>query len=169
MNEKKTRTSKPSTSKPRAKQSSSEKTAADATGEAQKWYADGLKFKCSGCGDCCTGAPGNVWVNKQEIQDLANSVDMTVEEFHEAYVRRVGVRYSLKEFDDGDCVFFDSKNRNCGVYDARPRQCRSWPFWTSNLKSPETWEQTCDVCPGSGTGKLYSLTSIEQQRKMIRI
>ena len=27
------------------------------------WYAEeGLAFECTGCGDCCTGAPGYVWV-----------------------------------------------------------------------------------------------------------
>ncbi len=37
----------------------------------QPWYQDGLKFRCTGCGDCCTGAPGYVWVNKEEIAALA--------------------------------------------------------------------------------------------------
>ena len=27
----------------------------------------GLRFECTQCGDCCTGAPGYVWVNKAEI------------------------------------------------------------------------------------------------------
>ena len=33
----------------------------------QPWYDKGLRFSCSECGDCCTGAPGYVWVNKEEI------------------------------------------------------------------------------------------------------
>ena len=27
------------------------------------WYHLGLRFQCTGCGDCCTGAPGYVWIN----------------------------------------------------------------------------------------------------------
>lgn len=45
------------------------------------WYADGLKFKCTGCGDCCTGAPGYVWVNKAEIEAIAADISMEVAEF----------------------------------------------------------------------------------------
>ena len=25
------------------------------------WYADGLSFECTMCGNCCTGPPGAVW------------------------------------------------------------------------------------------------------------
>ncbi len=133
------------------------------------WYKEGLKFSCSGCGDCCTGAPGYVWVNKEEIKALADRVEMDAEDFEDEYVRRVGIRKSLKEFPNGDCVFFDTESRKCSVYEARPRQCKTWPFWDSNLKSPETWAQTCDECPGSGTGKLYSLNEIESQRKVMKV
>ncbi len=138
-------------------------------GDKGKWYEDGLKFSCTGCGDCCTGAPGFVWVNKEEIRKLAARVDLSVDKFMKVYVRRVGLRYSLKEYSNGDCVFFDSQKRSCTVYEDRPRQCRTWPFWDSNLKTSEAWQRTCDVCPGSGNGKLYSLENIEQQRQVIRI
>lgn len=134
------------------------------------WYKDGLKFECTGCGDCCTGAPGYVWVNKEEIAGIAAEIgEDDVEEFEKKYVRRVGVRKSLVEFDNGDCVFFDTEKRNCTVYSARPRQCRTWPFWDSNLKSERAWQQTCTECPGAGTGKLYQLDHIEKTRKIIKV
>ena len=41
------------------------------------WYADGLQFECTQCGDCCTGAPGYVWVNKSEIEALAAEGQLT--------------------------------------------------------------------------------------------
>ncbi|MEX0818019.1 MAG: YkgJ family cysteine cluster protein, partial [Pirellulaceae bacterium] len=103
----------------------------------QPWYKDGLRFKCTQCGDCCTGAPGYVWVNKAEIEALAaERGEPDVETFESEYVRKIGIRRSLREFPNGDCVFFDSEKRKCTVYNARPRQCRTWPFWDSNLKSP---------------------------------
>ncbi len=136
----------------------------------QPWYASGLRFQCTQCGDCCTGAPGYVWVNNEEIAALAREIGATdLEAFEEQYVRKVGVRKSLREFPNGDCVFFDGQKRRCTVYGARPRQCRSWPFWDSNLRTPEDWRRTCEVCPGSGKGKLYQLETIEAQRKIIRI
>ncbi len=133
------------------------------------WYAKGLKFTCSGCGDCCTGAPGYVWVNKAEIKAMAAEVELEVDEFESRYVRMVGVRKSLTEFDNGDCVFFDNQSRKCNVYSTRPRQCRTWPFWDSNLRDPEAWEATCQECPGSGSGKLHDIGEIEKQRAVIRV
>ncbi|MCA9175984.1 MAG: YkgJ family cysteine cluster protein [Planctomycetales bacterium] len=135
----------------------------------QPWYHEGLRFTCSQCGDCCTGAPGYVWVNKEEIARLAETLEMDVEMFEDHYVRKVGVRKSLKEFPNGDCLLFDPESRGCSVYEARPRQCRTWPFWDSNIRSEEAWEATCEACPGSGKGKLHTLAQIETQRKVMRI
>jgi Fe-S-cluster containining protein len=133
------------------------------------WYRDGLRFECTQCGDCCTGAPGFVWVNQQEIAALAQRLGLDAEEFERDYVRKVGVRKSLKEFPNGDCVFFDGHTRKCTVYELRPRQCRTWPFWDSNLATPAAWQRTCEVCPGSGRGKLYQLVAIEDQRKVVSV
>lgn len=133
------------------------------------WYKDGLKFTCSQCGDCCTGAPGYVWVNNAEIEQLAQATHMSVDAFNDKYVRTIGIRKSLDERPNGDCCLFDGTTRKCTVYDARPRQCRTWPFWDSNVRTPEAWAETCRVCPGSGTGKLHQLETIEAQRQVIRI
>ncbi len=140
------------------------------TNEKQPWYKDGLKFQCTGCGDCCTGGPGYVWVNKEDIANLAARTGMEPDEFEAEYVRDVGKRKSLKEKADQnfDCVFLDA-NRKCTVYEARPRQCRTWPFWDSNVRTPEDWQTTCQACPGSGKGRLYQLGEIEAQRAVIRI
>jgi hypothetical protein len=138
--------------------------------ENQPWYRDGLRFRCTQCGNCCTGAPGFVWVNQQEIEALAAAIgESDVAEFEAKYVRKVGARRSLKEFNNGDCVFFDGQTRRCTVYKDRPRQCRTWPFWDSNVRTPDAWAQTCAVCPGSGQGDLYTLEVVEQQRKVIKI
>ena len=120
----------------------------------------GLAFTCSACGDCCTGDPGHVWVNEAEIAALAGALDLTVPTFEEQYVRKVGSRRSLFERFNGDCILFDGATRRCTVYEARPTQCRTWPFWPSNVESPEAWAETCEACPGSGQGQLHSVASI---------
>lgn len=137
----------------------------------QPWYQDGLRFNCTGCGNCCTGAPGYVWVNKEEIAAMAAAVgEPDIKQFEKQYVRMVGIRKSLKEIPGSwDCVFLDAETRRCRVYEARPRQCRTWPFWDSNLRSEQTWHETCEFCPGSGQGTLHQLDKIEEQRSQIRI
>ncbi len=132
------------------------------------WYHAGLRFTCTQCGDCCSGTPGYVWVTNEEIAAIATLMGLDVDEFEDKYCRQVGVRKSLKEFSNGDCVFLDG-SRRCTVYGARPRQCRTWPFWDSNLKTPDDWKHTCDVCPGSGKGQLYQLEEIESRRGVVKV
>lgn len=133
------------------------------------WFKDGLRFKCTGCGDCCTGSPGFVWVNTEEIAALAKHFGLSIEAFEQQYVREIGARKSLIEYENGDCVFFDNKTRKCNVYELRPRQCRTWPFWDSNIATPEAWKETCQVCPGSGHGNLYSVEEVLAQSSVIKI
>ena len=129
----------------------------------KSWYHKGLRFQCTGCGNCCTGTPGFVWVNKAEIEAMAAAAGQDVEKFQKKYVRLVGIRKSLVELSDGDCVFFDKQRRACKVYDARPRQCRIWPFWSSNLRSLKAWAEMGRDCPGADHGPLVPLKQIEAQ------
>lgn len=136
--------------------------------DREPWYRDGLSFTCTQCGACCTGAPGYVWVSVEEIQRLAEFRGEPLDEFSRRYVRRVGSRYSLIEKPGGDCVFWD-KAVGCAVYEARPTQCRTWPFWDENVETPEDWERTKSVCPGSGRGRHYSAEEIIESIEMTRL
>ena len=124
------------------------------------WYRDGLEFTCTRCGHCCTGAPGFVWVDAEEIERLAEHEGLSVEEFGRRHLRRVGRRYSLIERPNGDCVFWDRES-GCTVYEARPVQCRTWPFWEENLETPEEWDRVRASCPGAGRGRWFSVEQIE--------
>jgi uncharacterized protein len=136
---------------------------------AKVWFKNGLQFDCTGCGDCCTGAPGYVWVTGEEIRGLAKAVGLSLEEFEATYVRQIGVRRSLIEYDNGDCVLFDSERRHCTAYEARPRQCKTWPFWESTASTPEDWEETCRACPGCGEGPRISAEEIVRRMQVIRV
>ena len=129
------------------------------------WYEDGLRFQCTQCGDCCSGEPGYVWVNEDELTAIAQHMGLETADFESRYVRQVGSDKSLKEYPDGDCILLDPLTRKCRVYEVRPIQCRTWPFWDSNLAKRKDWKETCKVCPGAGTGRLYSLQEIEVARK----
>src|SRR3954471_609583 len=102
---------------------------------SEPWYQDGLRFRCTQCGDCCTGVPGYVWVSDEEIEDIARHRGEPVAEVAAVYSREVGRRRSLRERANGDCVFFE-RGKGCTVYPVRPRQCRTWPFWESNVATP---------------------------------
>ena len=129
---------------------------------ASPWYREGLQFTCTGCGDCCTGDPGYVWVERAEIEALARFLGLSIDDFGKRYLRKVGARHSLIEKPNGDCVFYDG---GCTVYTARPAQCRSFPFWGENLKSRKAWDDVAAECPGMNRGKLYTLEKIRTVRR----
>ena len=129
-------------------------------GPAQKpWYGDGLRFSCTNCGVCCTGKPGYVWVNDDEISLISAYMGLSRSEFREKYLTLTHGGYSLIEKPNYDCILLDK--RRCQVYEIRPHQCRAWPFWKETLASPEAWELEAHSCPGMGKGKLYTLKEID--------
>src|SRR6185295_2455952 len=132
------------------------------------WYRDGLRFECTRCGNCCTGEPGYVWLNNKEIATIARLVELPKADFLAAYTKMAPRGVTLREKPNGDCVFFD-RQRGCTIYENRPRQCRTWPFWESNVKTPAAWQRTRSVCPGSGAGELISAEEITQRLKVIKL
>jgi len=141
-------------------------------GKAEPWYRDGLSFTCTQCGNCCTGAPGYVWISEAEIERMAEYLKITAAQVVEKYCRRHGERISLAERRTAegnyDCIFLEeqpgTRKRICTVYPVRPLQCRTWPFWDGNLMSRENWERASRRCPGIDRGKQYSLEQIEALR-----
>lgn len=133
------------------------------------WYQDGLAFQCTGCGNCCSGDPGVVWVDQEEIQKIAEYTGMTETELRLRNTRRVGRQVSLTERENGECSFLDKGTRRCTIYPVRPKQCRTWPFWNSNLESPEAWAEAAKGCPGMGQGNFIPLEEIQRQAAIIDV
>lgn len=130
------------------------------------WSPEGLRFKCTGCGKCCSGTPGYVWVNKQEIQDMAAFLQISEETFLKKYTRQVGNRIALLEVKKGqnfDCIFL--KDKACSLYSVRPTQCRTYPWWKENISSKEGWEEAAQICEGINhpEGALFSPEEIESK------
>ena len=131
-----------------------------------RWYEQGLRFSCQGCLACCGGAPGYVWVTREEISLLSGHLGQSTEAFRKAYARRVDGRWSLRERDNGDCVLLGE--RGCLAYEARPLQCRTWPFWPENLRSEKRWLDLKACCPGVNRGRVYSAREVEELTGTLR-
>ena len=128
----------------------------------EPWYADGLRFSCTQCGKCCTGDPGYVWVTDEELAKLAKFRGDRASEFAAVYTRSARGHRTLREKANGDCVFYEA-GRGCTVYAVRPLQCRTWPFWGTNLRSEAAWQRTEGQCPGSGQGELIPVEEITRR------
>ena len=126
--------------------------------EQRPYFFDtGIRFQCQQCGVCCTGEPGTIYVAQDEIESLAGHLHLPVDDFIQQYLYPFKDSYSIREHADGRCFFYDD---GCTVYPLRPHQCRTFPFWFSNLRSENEWREVQRKCPGIGTGRLYSRDEI---------
>ena len=121
------------------------------------FFDNGIRFACKRCGNCCTGAPGIVRVNRREIAHIAALLKIPEAHFIRTYLTPWQGGHSIREDQDGTCLFF---RNGCQVYPVRPHQCRQFPFWFVNLRSEARWQTIRRQCPGVGHGRLYSKTEI---------
>lgn len=126
------------------------------------WYEDGLRFTCTRCGRCCRDReePTFVFLEEDDIRRLAEFFGVSRGKVISRYCTWDEDGYVFKR-SPGACIFYDA-DVGCIVYPARPVQCRTWPFWPSNLRE-ENWEESSKFCPGCNTGKLHSRRDIESQ------
>ncbi len=131
----------------------------------------GLRFGCTMCGNCCTGPPGYVLVSDEEIGALARRLGLDEDDFRTRYTHRTsrGVSLTERRTEFGyDCIFLDRSRvpgrAVCRVYEDRPAQCRTWPFWPENLRSFEAWRRAARICPGINQGRLVSVEEIRIHR-----
>ena len=80
--------------------------------------------------------------------------------------------FRLKMNREGpECIFLDSENK-CSVYEGRPTQCRTWPFWPENMNAKVWSKEVAQFCPGVGKGpfrdKQDMLKQIEEQSRAER-
>lgn len=103
--------------------------------------------KCDECGGkCCTGESGYIWISEDEIRSLGEYLGYKTELIKEIFLEKFGNRYSIKEkpYKGGlACIFFDEKNKNCSIYEYRPNQCRSFPFWEHFKRNFKELEREC--------------------------
>ena len=129
----------------------------------EPWYSQGLCFECTRCGNCCSGPEeGRVWVGEEEIQRIAEHLGLPVADFGRHHLRKVGRSYSLVEKANKDCIFWD-RNDGCTIYEVRPVQCRTFPFWKENVRSKRAWRGIATYCPGIARGTHHSRERIQQQ------
>jgi Fe-S-cluster containining protein len=138
--------------------------------EAEKspFYAKGLLFSCTRCSACCRFESGFVFLSEKDASLLSTALNMGFTSFAETYCRWTPAEngeflLTLKEKTNYDCIFWAKEPvEGCMVYDKRPLQCRSFPFWPSIVNAKNNWEMAARDCPGMGRGKLHSGDSVKE-------
>jgi hypothetical protein len=122
-------------------------TTSPAPTENDIWWKEGLKFGCTSCGRCCQNE-GEVWLDSDEFSDLSTHLKETPEATLEKYSEKSmsgWVKLKSQVSDDPKvndrCIFLGDDGKQCGIYEARPIQCRTYPFWPRLLSEPAEWEK----------------------------
>jgi uncharacterized protein len=126
------------------------------------WYANGLRFECQRCGECCThhGEYAYVYLSRAEGEAIAAHLGLSHAAFETRYCTEED-GWTVLRMDRPECPFLTA-GRSCAIYPVRPVQCATWPFWRDNLQR-ETWEGVvARTCPGVGVGELHSRDEIER-------
>lgn len=126
---------------------------------------NGVCFSCTQCSHCCRHDPGFVYLSQKDLTKLCRWFKLDSKVFISNFCRFVpyydGTEVlSLKEKANYDCFFWDN---GCTVYEARPVQCRTYPFWNSIIENMNSWNHEAQYCPGMNHGKSY--TSVEIQER----
>lgn len=128
------------------------------------WWDQGIRFECQGSGKCCTshGEFGFVFMTLEDRRRMARVLKMTPSAFTKKYCEKTQGVWHLKEDPKNpDCLFL--KNKRCSVYEGRPTQCRTWPFWPEVMNAKAWNKDVKSFCPGVGKGPLISKEKIEVQ------
>ncbi|MFP4152966.1 MAG: YkgJ family cysteine cluster protein [Alkalispirochaeta sp.] len=126
------------------------------------FYTEGLRFSCTQCSRCCRHDSGYVFLSESDLAALMRSTGLNRDEFIERYCLWVPFgengHLSLTEQSNHDCIFW--RDGGCSVYDDRPAQCRTYPFWEHILENEESWSRESRECPGIGVGRTHSFFEI---------
>lgn len=118
------------------------------------------RFECTGCGNCCKarGAYSFVYVSLEERRKLAQHLKMGTQRFTAEFCEQTGGFWHLRD-PSNNCLFL--KGAQCTVYEARPMQCRTWPFWPENFKDGNWLPHVKQDCEGIGRGSPVPVAEIE--------
>lgn len=118
------------------------------------FWKEGLRFECTRCSGCCRHEPGFVFLSAYDIQRLLVACGLEFRQFIDTLLRTVdigtGNAICLKEKANNDCILWGETG--CTVYESRPVQCSTYPFWQGVVESADDWAREAESCPGIGRG-----------------
>lgn len=127
---------------------------------------EALHFSCTRCGRCCSQTGDyHVYLTPREAERIRGYLQLSRDWFRRHYLRRLeGGELVAATGKAGGCIFLDSRGL-CGVYRARPVQCRTYPFWPEIVTSKTAWHREAHRCEGINRGNVVSVARI---RKALR-
>jgi len=89
----------------------------------------------------------------------ARSQGLSTTEFTQKFCDKTDGIFHLKDGESDDCLFL--KDNKCSIYEGRPTQCRTWPFWPEVMNAKSWKGEVSKFCPGVGKGRKWTAKEIE--------
>ncbi len=126
-----------------------------------------FRFECQkGCIRCCE-APGVVRLAEGDAENAAQHLGVGLAEFYTSYVMKAAGGMFLQPVDGTRCPFLLADG--CAIHEAKPTQCRLYPFWPEIVETRYSWRRTVELCPGIGKGQLVQIeAAVERAQEMKR-
>lgn len=125
------------------------------------WIPESIRFECQpDCSACCSLNDGKVYVSEKEAKAIADHLNLSERTFLDTYTSIHNEKYCLLDGPGDTCIFLN--HPHCRIYEVRPGQCRTYPFWPENMKNKKRWKIVSDECPGIGKGKSYFRSEIRE-------
>lgn len=132
----------------------------------KKFWHDGINFKCHQCGNCCTQPGGSVTASEAGFKKIAHFLKIILPEFLNRYAFNHKGYVSIKSEPNGPCIFYKD---GCMIYEVRPSQCGTFPFWPEILKSQVRLNNMQEMCAGINIGQLWTKEEISKEIKKQKI
>ncbi|MBX7057467.1 MAG: YkgJ family cysteine cluster protein [Leptospirales bacterium] len=125
-----------------------------------------FRFRCTGCGQCCRG-PGSVYFTADDLAAIYEHLDLSAAERRSLRQRLIQGKENGYYYHrtGGACHFLDSEER-CRIYEVRPLQCRSFPFWPSSFADQESYTEMRAECPGVDANEPETFSALGVARRV---
>ncbi len=124
-----------------------------------------FRFACTQCGQCCK-QPGFVLFDLDEQVKTAAFLNLEVEAFRARFLVQLEEGWAIEVATGNACPFL--LDDACTIQPAKPKQCRTYPFWPEVSREWKTWLFEAAHCPGIGQGRAYSEVerrALEEERE----
>lgn len=124
----------------------------------RRWFDKAISFACTSCGKCCKSYNNQikVYLNTIETIQISDHIGADIDEFQKKYIdihydQHQNELISLKSNENKtNCIFL--KQNQCSIYEVRPTQCRTYPYWPQHMLGKNTWlKEASSTCEGMST------------------
>ena len=113
--------------------------------------------------------PGIVYMDNEDVENASAFLEVSPLSFKRKYkleTETPGI-WELEVEEGQACPFLNMQG--CSIHPAKPKQCKTYPFWREHLTSGNMWKLVAGFCPGIGEGPKVPKEEISRQLRKFNL